>query len=70
MLDKLREILIPKLAKAALKVRAMRFSKSRDELLALGASDVVIGDASNPNDIEKAIGRLDHLSCRAHRPPA
>jgi hypothetical protein len=36
-------------------VRAMRFSKGADELLALGASDVVIGDASNPNDVEKAM---------------
>src|SRR6266446_1888207 len=41
------KILIPKLAKAGFTVRAMRRSKGADELLAIGASDVVIGDASN-----------------------
>jgi NADPH:quinone reductase-like Zn-dependent oxidoreductase len=45
------KILVPKAAKAGFTVRAMRRSKCADELLAIGASDVVIGDASNPNDV-------------------
>jgi uncharacterized protein YbjT (DUF2867 family) len=63
------KILIPKLAKAGFTVRAMRFSKGADELLALGASDVVIGDASNPNDIEKAmegVSTIYHVGPTAH----
>jgi uncharacterized protein YbjT (DUF2867 family) len=49
------KILIPKAAKAGFTVRAMRRSKDADELLAIGASEVVIGDASNPNDVAKAM---------------
>jgi nucleoside-diphosphate-sugar epimerase len=49
------KILIPKAAKAEFTVRAMRRSKDADELLAIGASEVVIGDASNPNDVAKAM---------------
>jgi uncharacterized protein YbjT (DUF2867 family) len=49
------KILIPRLATTGFMVRAMRFSKDADELLALGASDVVIGDASNQNDVEQAM---------------
>jgi uncharacterized protein YbjT (DUF2867 family) len=47
------KILIPKAAKAGFTVRAMRRSKDADELLAIGASEVVIGDASNPNDVAR-----------------
>jgi uncharacterized protein YbjT (DUF2867 family) len=49
------KILIPKAAKAGFTVRAMRRSKGAAELLAIGASDVVIGDASNPNDVANAM---------------
>jgi len=49
------KILIPKLARAGFTVRAMRFSKGTDDLLALGASEVVTGDASNPSDVERAM---------------
>jgi len=62
-------ILIPKLAKAGFTVRAMRFSRGTAELLALGASDVVIGDASNPNDVEKAmegVSTIYHVGPTAH----
>jgi uncharacterized protein YbjT (DUF2867 family) len=63
------KILVPKLAKAGFTVRAMRFSKSADELLSLGASDVVIGDASNPDDVEKAmegVSTIYHVGPTVH----
>jgi nucleoside-diphosphate-sugar epimerase len=63
------KILIPKLAKAGFTVRAMRFSKGADELLALGASDVMIGDASNPSDVEKAmegVSTIYHVGPTVH----
>jgi uncharacterized protein YbjT (DUF2867 family) len=63
------KILIPKAAKAGFTVRAMRRSKDADELLAIGASDVVIGDASNPNDVAKAmegVSTIYHVGPTAH----
>ena len=63
------KILIPKAAKAGFTVRAMRRSKGADELLAIGASEVVIGDASNPNDVAKAmegVSTIYHVGPTAH----
>ena len=63
------KILIPKAAKAGFTVRAMRRSKGADELLAIGASDVVIGDASNPKDVAKAMegaSTIYHVGPTAH----
>jgi uncharacterized protein YbjT (DUF2867 family) len=63
------KFLIPKAAKAGFAVCAMRRSKDAGELLAIGASEVVIGDASNPNDVAKAmegVSTVYHVGPTAH----
>jgi D-arabinose 1-dehydrogenase-like Zn-dependent alcohol dehydrogenase len=67
--DNQGKILVPKAAKAGFTVRAMRRSKGADELLAIGASNVVIGDASNPNDVAKVmegVSTICHVGPTAH----
>jgi uncharacterized protein YbjT (DUF2867 family) len=48
-------LLLPKLAAAGATVRALRLSPRPQELLELGATDAVIGDASDPAVIRRAM---------------
>jgi uncharacterized protein YbjT (DUF2867 family) len=43
-----KRLLLPKLADAGIAVRALRERPREDELRALGATEVVIGDAADP----------------------
>lgn len=53
--------LIPLLAKAGKKVRAMRASGDLDELLALGASEAIHGDASDPASLARAMEGVESV---------
>ena len=52
-------ILVPKLAAAGLKVRAMRQRPRPQELIALGAAEVFIGDAADPKVLREAMEGVD-----------
>lgn len=53
-------ILIPKLRSAGFKVRAFRASSGRDdELLELGATEVISGDAADRSVLQKALAGVD-----------
>jgi uncharacterized protein YbjT (DUF2867 family) len=62
--------LIPKLVRAGARVRALRISPGGEaELQALGAHEVVIGDASDPALLKKAMDGIDtvyHIGPSAH----
>lgn len=66
------KILIPKLRAAGFKVRAMRTAEGgAEELVALGANEVVIGDLSDRATLRKAVSNVDtiyHIGPSAHRP--
>lgn len=64
------KLLIPKLAAAGFRIRAARGTKGReDELLKLGATDVFVGDISDPDVYAQALDgcqALYHISPGAH----
>ncbi|HET6736321.1 SDR family oxidoreductase [Mycobacterium sp.] len=64
------KLLLPKLAAAGLKIRAARGTPGReDELLKLGASEVFVGDISDPDVYCQALEGCDavyHISPGAH----
>ncbi|GAA2397267.1 SDR family oxidoreductase [Mycolicibacterium llatzerense] len=64
------KLLLPKLAAAGLTIRAARGTAGRDdELLSLGASEVFVGDLSDPEIYSEALDGCDsvyHISPGAH----
>ena len=62
-------LLLPKLAQAGLKVRALRGAGPPEELLALGATQAVVGDAADPKVLEQAlvgVRTVYHVGPSAH----
>jgi uncharacterized protein YbjT (DUF2867 family) len=53
--------LIPKLAEMGLDVRALNLSDKTDELKELGAKEVIIGNALDPNILDKAMDGIESV---------
>lgn len=62
-------LLLPKLARAGVRVRALRGAGPREELLALGASEAITGNAADPAVLDRALEGIDtvyHVGPSAH----